>query len=564
MNKTITVNIGGMNFHLDENAYEKFLAYLDSIRRSLGNTDGRDEIMQDVEARIAEMLAALIKEPNQVITLQDVEPVMATMGKPEDFSAGDTTGASSGQAYENSAGADRKLFRDPDDKVLGGVCSGVGAYFNIDTVWIRLLFAFLFFGLGTGLLFYIILWIAIPEAKSSADKLRMRGRPVNLSNIEKNVKEEMEQLKVRAERYAEYGRKNAGSVFRNIFQGIADVIQLILKVVVKLFAVFFLFIGLVVALALFAGLFGIVFHIPGVSFPLLLQSSFTGTGAFIWAMAGLALTIGIPFLLLAWAGAKLLFNLKVSRMVGFSVLGLWLVGIALLVFLGLDALKEFKVEESVRKELIISATSGKTLVLATTNDGDLEKKYGDQQDEPDWDLSLVNDRLVSNKVKLDIVKSPDGQFRLIELFFAKGSDASAARNNATQLNYSLLVQDSVLELSPTFSMDKLAKYRNQRVQLILQVPVGETIFISESMDQLLYDVENAQNIYDHDMVNRYWKMTPDGLSCLDCNGTETAVGSMPTDDDAIVRIDSTGIQVNAVNGAVISLDSTGINIRKPK
>ena len=89
----------------------------------------------------------------------------------------------------------RRLYRNPDDKLLGGVCSGIASYFDVDAVWVRLAFAFIFFVFGSGFLLYILLWIIVPEAKTTAEKLQMRGEPVTISNIEKNVKEEMEQVR---------------------------------------------------------------------------------------------------------------------------------------------------------------------------------------------------------------------------------------------------------------------------------------------------------------------------------------------------------------------------------
>ncbi|MEY4594753.1 MAG: hypothetical protein RIQ47_1163 [Bacteroidota bacterium] len=562
MNKTITANIGGINFHLDENAYEIFKSYLDNIRRSLGTTEGRDEIMQDIEARVAEMLQGSQTTPNQVITQKEIEMIMEAMGKPEDFTSGEQTSETKKQSDNIYSETSRKLFRDPDDKLLGGVCSGLSAYFNIDSVWFRLFFAFLFFGLGTGVLFYIILWIVIPEAKNSADKLRMRGQPVNLSNIEKNVREEMENLKERAERFAKEGRNNGGSFIRNFFNGLSQVIQFLFKAFVKLIAIFFLLLGLFVALAIFAALFGVVFHLPGVSVPVFFQSSFSGSGEFLWTIAGVALVVGIPFLMLALLGAKLLFNVKISRIVGFSTLAIWLIGIGLVLFLGLGALQEFKKEESVRSELTINDVAGRTLIVSATPSEDLESKYDEEDSDTDWDISMLDDKLVSAQVKLDVVKSPDNQYRLIELYYAKGSTSDIARENASKVVYSVLQQDTTLLLNRTFSMEKLEKFRQQRVQLILQIPVGESIYLDQTLKSMLFDVENVQNIYDHDMVNRTWKMTDDGLSCADCNGMESTVGSMSGDDASLINIDSNGIRVIGDEGEEIRIDSNGINIRK--
>lgn len=197
MNKTVTVNIGGIVFHIDENAYERFKQYLEAIRSHFTTAEGRDEIMQDIESRIAEMFQDRIKDSKQVITLEDVEEVTIQMGRPEQFGdeAAHEEQSKSERPEVQEGPVKRRLFRNPDDKLLGGVCSGVANYFDIDAVWVRLAFAFIFFVFGSGFLLYILLWIIVPEAKTTAEKLQMRGEPVTISNIEKNVKEEMEQIR---------------------------------------------------------------------------------------------------------------------------------------------------------------------------------------------------------------------------------------------------------------------------------------------------------------------------------------------------------------------------------
>ena len=163
MNKTVTVNIGGIVFHIDENAYERFKQYLESIRVHFVGSDGHDEIMQDIESRIAEMFQERIKDQKQVITISDVEEVTAIMGKPEQF--GDEESKEKGKEIDPSEiKVKRRLFRNPDDNLLGGVCSGISEYFNLDPIWIRGAFAAAFFLGGSGFLLYLILWIIIPKA----------------------------------------------------------------------------------------------------------------------------------------------------------------------------------------------------------------------------------------------------------------------------------------------------------------------------------------------------------------------------------------------------------------
>src|SRR5690554_3913947 len=185
MNKTVSINLAGTFFHIDENAFEVLSRYLDSIRKSLQNDAGTDEIMKDIEARIAELFTEKIHNTKQVVTLKEVEEVIEVMGQPEDYSV-DEEIFEDQPKQEKSKKSRKQLFRDPDDKYIGGVASGLGHYIGIDPVWLRLLWVILaIFSSGTFILIYIIFWIVVPDAVTAADKLKMKGEAITISNIEK-------------------------------------------------------------------------------------------------------------------------------------------------------------------------------------------------------------------------------------------------------------------------------------------------------------------------------------------------------------------------------------------
>nr|BFF40517.1 hypothetical protein BACY1_23220 [Tenacibaculum mesophilum] len=187
MNKTININLGGFFFHIDETAYQKLKRYLDAIARSLSDDpQGKNEIIADIEARISELLSERITDARQVVNESDIEEIIAIMGQPEDYAEAEE-GYSENTSYNYKRNtSNKKMFRDGDDKFLGGVCSGLGHYFNIDVVWIRLAFLILTLaGFGFGIIGYIILWVILPEAKTTSEKLQMEGEAVNIDNIEK-------------------------------------------------------------------------------------------------------------------------------------------------------------------------------------------------------------------------------------------------------------------------------------------------------------------------------------------------------------------------------------------
>lgn len=191
MKKTISINLGGMVFNIDDDAYTLLKDYLSRVEKHYAPENSSSEILEDIEARMAELFRERMSASKQVITKTDVEQVINILGYPEDFSAE----AGDEEYHRPRRSGTKRIYRDPDNRVLGGVCSGLGAYFNVDPLVFRIIFLVLFFGAGTGLILYIVLWIVIPEAKTTAQKLEMRGEPVNVSNIGKKVKEEFNNVR---------------------------------------------------------------------------------------------------------------------------------------------------------------------------------------------------------------------------------------------------------------------------------------------------------------------------------------------------------------------------------
>ena len=190
MKKTLTINLGGTVYHIDEDAYILLDNYLNNLRYHFRKHEGADEIVHDMEDRIAELFNEYLHEGHQVVTIREVEAVIARMGKPEDLNDGSEEGETDSERAADadpSETATRRLFRDPDDRILGGVASGWAAYLGWDPTWVRL--AFILIGLiFHGFIFiYLIAWIIMPLARTATEKLQMRGEPVNVDSIGKAV-----------------------------------------------------------------------------------------------------------------------------------------------------------------------------------------------------------------------------------------------------------------------------------------------------------------------------------------------------------------------------------------
>ena len=197
MKQTYSINLGGIVFNIDDDAYRHLKDYLHQIETHFANDEEGREIMLDIESRIAELFQERLKGARQVIEMNDIMEIKIVLGNPDEF--GDLENGNSGSSRKREKfgpSGYRRIYRDPDNRILGGVCSGMGAYWQIEPWIFRVIFIIFIFG-AVGPIIYLILWIVIPEAKTAAQKLEMKGEPVNISNIGKTVKEEFQNVKDR-------------------------------------------------------------------------------------------------------------------------------------------------------------------------------------------------------------------------------------------------------------------------------------------------------------------------------------------------------------------------------
>ena len=194
MKRTLSINLSGSVFNIDDDAYRLLSDYLNLIEKHFGSEEESKEILSDIEARIAELFKERITDYKQVIIISDVEEIIEIMGQPEEIiDPGDSDQYRGRERYGPSGY--RRMYRDPDNRILGGVCAGMGAYWGTDPLIIRIIFIIATLIFLSGTIIYLILWIVLPEAKTTAQKLEMRGEPVTISNIGKAVKKEFETIK---------------------------------------------------------------------------------------------------------------------------------------------------------------------------------------------------------------------------------------------------------------------------------------------------------------------------------------------------------------------------------
>ncbi len=193
MKKVLNINMRGIILTIEEDAFQKLTDYLESINDHFKTIKGYEDIMSDIETRIAELFQIKLKGNKAAITIEDVDEVISVMGHPSDFNLDEEeTATASPGTYQKKR---KRLFRDVDNRMIAGVCAGLGAYFNIDLVWFRIAFVVALFLGGSSILVYLILWVVIPPARTLSEKLEMQGDPVTIENIENAFKEEMSGLK---------------------------------------------------------------------------------------------------------------------------------------------------------------------------------------------------------------------------------------------------------------------------------------------------------------------------------------------------------------------------------
>ena len=502
MKKTVTANISGIVFHIDEDAYEKLGRYLANVKSHFNTDAGADEILADIESRIAEMFQEKITASKKVISIDDVNEVISQLGEPEQMAEPEEEPKSKGPKFEERA--QKRLYRDPDDKYIAGVSGGLGAFFNLDPVWIRVAFVVFTFAYGFGPLLYIILWIVVPKAKTTAERLEMRGERVNISNIEKSIKEELNELKDNIKEFSEetkqhFKKKGKSSVDKN---NSARVAAGFINVLTKAAGVILIFIAFSFALTIISGFwfmpFGFhfthgMFHFSFADFFTPIFSSLYWTNA---SAIAIAVLLGIPIFWILFAGIQLLFDIKSpSKYLGIITLILWLAAIATLGLATARGVKNFS----------SYAEGSSTYVLASNQWPSLYIQLDDDKMENEaiyWKTIRFGGRSIGwqethdrgfGKPELTIKESLNNDMVLQITKSSRGADPRDAGKHISNIEYSFIQKDSLLILDPVFYFDKDAGWRNQKVKLELFIPEGK-IVIPDTEVQNYLQVQIRNNV----------------------------------------------------------------------
>jgi len=576
MKKNISINISGIIFHIEEDGYETLRKYLDSISKYFSSFEDSSEIMADIESRIAEIFLSKLNEGKQVITAEDVSTLITTMGSVNDFKAaeeqefaqGESTAKEERQQYtEHNTSSQqqqtytppRRLMRDQQRKIFGGVATGLANYFNVDSVWIRLLFALLacaygigiaiylvmwiivpgsyeldepqvdkkmfrdpdhkvlggvsggvasYLGIdivavrvlfviftivgGLGMVAYIVLWLVLPEAKSLTERMQMQGEPVTLSNIESNIKKNLnvdEKEESTATKILLFPFRLIGMILTGlakIIGPLVEVLRVAIGILVILFGISFMIATIVmggVALGLFAMPWNFEYH--DMSLPLEpFTRAFPGWVAFAAFLGCLIPNIFVILLGFSIVAKRIVF----SAAVGWSMFVLFFVSVALLSVGIPKIIYAFKEDGTHRTETLYTV-NGKTALLKVTEVG-----------MDDYDQTILS------------LKGYEGKdFKLVQVFQAQGSTRQKAIENAQMVDYQVLVEDSVFTFDSNIQFKENAIFRGQRLHMTLYIPYDFPFVMTEDMSRMINQYVDY-NYYD----GHTWRMTPKGLDCLTC------------------------------------------------
>ncbi len=502
MKRTTTANIAGMVFHIDEDAYEKLSRYLRTLKRKFGDAPETRETMNDFELRIAELLQGRLSTSKQVVSVEDVQYLIQTIGEPEEIDPE--------QSKSDSKKSNKSLHRDPDDVILGGVCSGLASYLGVDVWIIRLLTVLFTIFWGFGLLLYIVLWIVLPVAKTQEQKAQMRGEPFDKEEFERTVRENLEDMKQRINEYSKGERgKEARNFFERFFSLIGVIIMAFFSFIGAILGFAFLIAGLAIVLAAVAILFfdlgALGIMSDGMLYIPFLETVIAGSLFIKILFIAILLAVIIPLFMListiirALSGKKAYGKAFVS--VGFS---LWIIA-AILILVFFVVKKPFPEYTGKNESKSIIDNMGKDTIYVTG----IKQQYGS-----DYELkidtryiglaSCDTASIMYLNPRLAIEKSMSQDFEIHITKSARRRTLLEAEKSVAEIDYKYTVSQDTLKLNTYFETEPSKFWQSKRIDIKLFVPEGKTVFLDEALQYNLTKTDNMPVENQKKMVNRYW------------------------------------------------------------
>lgn len=478
MNKIYNINLGGYPFTIDDNAYRKLNSYLNTIEKHFATSEGSDEIISDIESRIAELFNESLKG-QPIVGMKDIDAAIVTMGTPEEFGAAGGFDDAEETAHDKQGNytTGKRLFRDPDSKIIGGVCSGLAAYFGIhDPLWVRLgAVLFLIMG-GLAIPAYILLWIIMPQAITSADKLAMRGEKIDINNIAKTIEDEIDNItdtfsdldnKLRSKK-KDNGKSSRFFLIGLLSAGVALVgktlslgVRIIKKIFRPLLALMLILIGAGFACTWIGMVFMGAFMSPFVGF--------FSPGPSILGYAGLIsgmFSFGIPIFAVLFMISKFFGHYRMQGHVKSRVWSVW--GVSLMIFIAsiFNYSLQWQKHTSIStNQELTELTKGKITIKRDAG------RYDDESVVIFDDVAINDSDLQCNDVMIE-VEETDGTVPTLEtIICSNGKRKSEAFKRINEVDIEeLLIKDNTITVPRYFTLTEGAKYRGQSVTYVFKIP----------------------------------------------------------------------------------------------
>ncbi|MFA9210970.1 MAG: PspC domain-containing protein [Moraxellaceae bacterium] len=477
MKKTISIHLGKQQFVIEEDAYQRLNNYLRTLESSFNNEDGTIEIMEDIEMRCAELLSQQTANGQQVVTLKEVDKAIESLGHPEEIndatSDENTTKSANNLPPNEPTNQPKRLFRDVENGSIAGVCTGLANYLAIDPVIVKIIFILLLF-LGFGGLTYIVLWIVVPNAKTPADKLKMKGQAVTVESI----KSEIENTAKRFEKSAHsFARKvdQKGNELSNRFENIGLVLGKLFGVIF----IFFSFTSLISFILLQSGNIEVVPVSGDASFTSLrsllhLAVPTIHTFQLFWAAIWL-IGLGFPLFFMT-LGIRMLLG-KAKRIITVALLTFTasiVIGIIVAVFGGIHVARDFSVVTEIENTTLTSAVDSlylEELPMISNNKKIVTSKGIDF-------IQIENKRFISEGVNFTFRNSSDSLFHVHQIFTSHGETRKKAIHRAIAINHLIKIKENKLLISPFYSSPITNGISGHNVEIIIEVPTNKKLFIN--------------------------------------------------------------------------------------
>ena len=499
MEKTLSININGWVFNINEDAYNLLTQYFQNLTAYFSKEEGGAEIVSDIEARVAELLKEKINKNETAISIDQIQEIMEVMGQPYEM---ETDNEEENEEKEKINRGEKRLYRDIDHSHIAGVAAGIGAYFRLDPIFIRIAFLLMVFTGGVGGILYIVLWILIPGATSTSDRIRMEGKKVDIKNIENKVKEEANYISDRISDFSSeakdvfhktkpvrrMGAQKAEEIIKTLGRIMLRVLRFLLGLILFMTGIGFLIPFVIFFFNWVPGIEFDTFMVHGISLPQFLSDYLFDTKHTLILLSTITISILIPIVMLIFNGIRFLFNFKRKKIVGSIALQIWLAAFIITLGFSYTTFTAFKSDTVNITHYDFEDMNSDTLYIKLNKQSYFQDILtGDQKTvlSQDENFPILHKGEFYGEPRLKIRPSGDDNYKLKLFYSASGHTDEEADRNMQMIEYVFNIDSSTLVLDPYFKLMASEKWRDQEVKIELFVPSQHYISIESSIPRYL-------------------------------------------------------------------------------